>query len=635
MGLAAFPLAAQEPRPADLSWSDLGDPTGVPLDFAWRFAPGGDPGRAAPGFDDANWVSIRPVLASGGLPAGGWPGVGWFRRHLVIEPSLQNRLVALRFGAPGQADVYLDGRLVLRCGGGAASPEIPWERQEASLITFVGPRHALAVRYQYPKAGEANPNGIGFRLSLADPALAAGAATIPWKIGAEGAIAALPALLVLFHLILFGFNPRARENLFYACEMLAFTVIVLQEFHIDLLATDAQRQLFDSLAAGAPIIAIVFGLLTYYAVRTHPYPKTWQLFVAVGAVLFVLTYLLPGLHEISLDLFFVTLVIEVVRVERTGRTIPRKGARFFLASLVVFMLAVSLQILINNGLLASVGGVHAVYIVGILASAVGMSLYLAHGLGQSRLLELENTRKSLELARARELQLSMLPRNLPRAAGLDIAAATHTAAEVGGDYYDVRPAGDGALLVAFGDATGHGLPSGIIVTAAKALFGSLSPDGDLSQQMISCGRVLRDMRLPGFRMCLALARVSSTGITIASAAMPPLLIHRAKSGAIEELGAGGLPLGTRLPARYEEQRGEFLPGDTMLFASDGFAELLDPDGNVLGYEGATGAFREAAGGESAREVLDRLAEKAVSFRGARAQDDDITFVVIRVDKGEG
>ena len=59
-------------------------------------------------------------------------------------------------------------------------------------------------------------------------------------------------------------------------------------------------------------------------------------------------------------------------------------------------------------------------------------------------------------------------------------AATNTATEVGGDFYDLRPEGDG-LLVAFGDATGHGLAAGIVVTAAKALFTSLPAGASLPE----------------------------------------------------------------------------------------------------------------------------------------------------------
>ena len=47
-----------------------------------------------------------------------------------------------------------------------------------------------------------------------------------------------------------------------------------------------------------------------------------------------------------------------------------------------------------------------------------------------------------------------------------------TATEVGGDYYDFNVGLDGTLTVAIGDATGHGMQAGTIVSMAKALFSS-------------------------------------------------------------------------------------------------------------------------------------------------------------------
>src|SRR5207244_7800296 len=142
--------------------------------------------------------------------------------------------------------------------------------------------------------------------------------------------------------------------------------------------------------------------------------------------------------------------------------------------------------------------------------------------------------------------------------------------------------------------------------------------------------VLRGMRLGRLQMCLILARISRHGAALASAAMPPLLVHRASTESVEELGVGGLPLGSALPARYSERTAALSPGDTLLFASDGFAELVDAFGNQMGFAGATRTFREAARGSSAQEVVERLGAAVTAFRGTRPQDDDVTFLVIRV-----
>ncbi len=626
----AFRLEAQEPDPSRIRSSDLATPHGVDLTLAWRYAPGDGPGRESPTFDDAQWPRMTPALDVSDLPAD-WGGIDWFRRHLIVESGVQRRALAIRLTVLGTADVYLDGRLVLSSGRSGRPTEPPRERRESSIVSFGGREHVLAVRYAYPVKALRRGETIGFRITLADPALGGGAEgeERPVLVAFQGAFVALPFFLAILHIAFFIFDRREWGNLFYALEMAVLGVLLLSEFRESLFSF-AQQDRFELVVRGAPVAAVFFGILTYYAVRTPPYPRSWPAFVGIGLVLLPLTYFSRTALEYGWQGYFLVVMAEVVRLEWRGRTVHRRRARVFGLSFLVFLISILLQILFNNGLIPSIAGFRGYYMLGILALAVGVSLSLASERSRSRLLEAENERKTRELAQARALQLSMLPKALPSVPGLDIAAVTHTAAEVGGDYYDVRAGGYGSLLVAFGDATGHGLSAGIVVTATKALFNSLAADGALSELLARCDHVLRGMRLPGLQMCLALARVSPHEVAVVSAAMPPILVHRRSADAIEELGSGDLPLGSRLSLRYEERRLSLHAGDTLLFASDGFAELLDPDGHQLGYAGAAEAFRWASQGATAAEVVERLGTSAAAFHRTRPLDDDITFVVVRV-----
>jgi len=248
---------------------------------------------------------------------------------------------------------------------------------------------------------------------------------------------------------------------------------------------------------------------------------------------------------------------------------------------------------------------------------------------RARLLEAENDRKSAELETARQLQLSMLPTALPDVEGLDVAVAMSTASEVGGDYYDFRRTSPKRLVVAIGDATGHGVAAGTMVTAVKALFATLSGEPRLAAVLGECDRVLRGMNVKPLHMCLTLGRVTAGDLEVCSAGMPPLLLWRATNRTVEEFGTGGLPLGSHLSPMHEERSTLLTPGDTVLFATDGFTEQLGADGQPLGFEGAAQAFASACGG-SAREVVDGLTASVAAWRGSREQTDDITFVVVRV-----
>ncbi len=628
--LCGRPAAAQEPRPVSLSAASFEGAEGVELTFAWRFRSGDDPAWAEPGLDDADWVPVRPAMA-GERPPGGWSGVGWFRRHLRLAPDVRGREVSLRIASPGEATVFLNGERLSREGSSAAALETAFPRREAWLARLPdGETAVLAVRYVMPvdAARRPPPEGIGFLLTLDRPGVRP-AATTPWRIGLEGAAVSVPLFVALLHLALFGFDRRARENLFYAGQMAISAVLILREFRASLVPGELERELLDRWGSGLPALASLFGLLTYYAVRTRPFPRSARPLLSAGVVLSGAAYVWAPAAEHGWIVYFAAVVLEVVRLERSGRVVPREGMGFYLAGMAVFGVAIALQVMVIWGWIESVAGLRTVFVLGALGSAVGMSLFLARTLGQTRLLEAENDRKGQELERARELQLSMLPRELPSAPGLDVAAVTAPAAEVGGDYYDLRRDGEG-LLVAFGDATGHGLSSGLVVTAVKALFVSLPVDGALPHLLAACDRALREMRLRKLHMCLSLARITRDEAVLASAAMPPALVHRAASDVVEELGAGGLPLGSRLGPAWEERRTRLVPGDTLLFASDGFPELVGADERVLGFPGAAEAFRLAARAADARGVVARLQESAAAWRGARAQDDDMTFVVFRV-----
>jgi len=620
----ALPLIAQEPRPARLLAANFEQTDEITMSLEWRYAPGDEAGRQAPAYDDSRWSFVKPALTD----INGWNGVCWFRRHLRVGPDVSARPVVLRFTAPGIGRVYLDGALVMEVGNNAAPPDIPNVRSDAVLIRLDAGPHVLAVRYVYPPRPE---HASGFTLSLSRQRAVTAPPNDQFIIALRGAVLALPIFLALLHIGLFSFDRRATENLFYALEMFTFGAILVHEYREVLFAGDAQRALVDRMSSGLSILAILFGGLTYYALRTRPWPKSARVYIAAGIVLFPLAYLKSVNVDHIWPIFFAAFVIDVIRLELGKHVVERKGAGFYLVSFAVFCLAIALQILVNFGYLDTIAGVHEVYIFGILASAVGMSLYLASTLGQSRVHEAENARKTHELAQARELQLSMLPREMSRVAGLDVAASTQTAAEVGGDYYDVKAASDGALLFAFGDATGHGLSAGIVVTAAKALFTSLTAEQSPREMLTHCDRAMAAMNLPTLRMCLSLTRISPRGISSASAAMPPVMIHRAATGEIEELGAGGLPLGSRMRGNYEERTATLDAGDMILFASDGFAELADPAGRQLGYDGVVESFRRAARAATASEVIERLTADAAAFRANRPQDDDITFVVVRVD----
>jgi serine phosphatase RsbU (regulator of sigma subunit) len=660
----------QEPAPARLTSAAVAEFGIIELTRAWRFHSGDDPGWASPTLDDSGWELVEPTMPSDRLPRSGWPGIGWFRRHLRVESAFSRVPLALRLVGAGAAEVYLDGELLFRSGnvGANANRETqgsnpgPWTVTPSSA----SPEHVLAVRYSCASApaflGYRMPIGFVLSLGPADTVIPQLHGQLRRNSLLEATFITVPLFLALLHLALFSFYPTARENLFYAFCMAAFAGIVYTDFQRAFTTSLGTELLLRRLSNPSIIAVIFFALLTYYAVRTRPFPRSWIVFATVGAGLVLANFFSPATFSPwSWYAYFVLMVAEIVRVEARGRTVERAGAGVLLAGMAVLLAVIVLQLLINLGLVGPIAGVSAVYVFGMLAFAVGMSLFLARTLArtslhlerrlvevqalsgqlleqertahanelQARLVAAENERKSRELEEGRALQLSMLPPALPEIDGLEVAVAMTTASEVGGDYYDFRVSSDGSLVVAVGDATGHGVAAGIMVTAVKAVLATVGGEPSLSTMLAECDRVLRGMNVKHLHMCLTVARVTPRSATVGSAAMPPVLVWRADTGKVEELGAGGLPLGGRLSPAYEEVSAPLAPGDTLLLATDGFAELLDPAGSSLGFDGAAEALRGAAG-VAARDVVERLAAAAAAWRRERELADDITFVVIRV-----
>jgi len=246
------------------------------------------------------------------------------------------------------------------------------------------------------------------------------------------------------------------------------------------------------------------------------------------------------------------------------------------------------------------------------------------------LIEAENNRRAGELEEARLLQLSMLPRTVPQLPNLEIAAYMKPATEVGGDYYDFHVAEDGTLTVAVGDATGHGLKAGTMVTAAKSLFETLAHTPDIPQIFNQSSRVLKRMNLRSLYMAMSMMKIKGDQLRVSVAGMPPILIYRAATKSVEELALRGMPLGSVKEFPYRQQELRLFVGDTLLMMSDGFPERFNEQGEMIDYARAKIVLEETAHHSSPQEIIDHFVRTGDEWAGARAQDDDVTFVVLKV-----
>ena len=247
---------------------------------------------------------------------------------------------------------------------------------------------------------------------------------------------------------------------------------------------------------------------------------------------------------------------------------------------------------------------------------------------QNKIIQAENDRKTKELENARQLQLSMLPKELPQIPNLDIAVYMKTATEVGGDYYDFNVDGKGTLTVVVGDATGHGMMSGMMVSIMKSFFISNISSIDLKEFFEKANNSLKEMQLGRLMMPLIGVQITSEKIIATNAGMPSLLYFRNKSQKAGEFVSNNLPLGGMKGTSYLLKTVRYEKGDTILLMSDGFAELKNSHNEQYGYVRIKEKFRSLVH-KSSSGIIEELKTAASQWTNGEP-DDDLTFVVIKV-----
>jgi serine phosphatase RsbU (regulator of sigma subunit) len=255
---------------------------------------------------------------------------------------------------------------------------------------------------------------------------------------------------------------------------------------------------------------------------------------------------------------------------------------------------------------------------------------------QAKVIEAENRRKSEELQFARQLQLSMLPKQNILLDRIEIVGRMRTATEVGGDYYDFVKVDDNRYCVAIGDATGHGVGAGLVVGMVKtALLNSvlrLRPDSSVRELMVDLNATLKStMTHRGVGMCFGIALIDVQAMTadICSTGMPFPCFYQERTGLAHTLKMPGPPLGFMKKIMPHSQKIALAPHDRLIFLSDGFHERANAAGERWGYETVTRVVAQICHEESSAEgVANQLISACDRFARECEADDDMTVVVI-------
>ncbi len=246
-----------------------------------------------------------------------------------------------------------------------------------------------------------------------------------------------------------------------------------------------------------------------------------------------------------------------------------------------------------------------------------------------------NDRMDKELKVVADIQRSLLPIELPKIPGLDIASYYQTSRHAGGDYYDFFELPSGKLGILIADVSGHGTPAAVMMAVTHSIAHTHTGDPDPPSKLLNF-----------INEHLAARYTNGTGtfvtafygiydpktreLTFANAGHNPPRLKRGcggPNGIIE--GQSNLPLGIDGLEVYPDNTQTLRPGDTLVLYTDGITEARGMDNELYGTDRLDEIVNQGCG--SSQELIDRLMIDVERFTNYRMPTDDRTILVMQLE----
>jgi sigma-B regulation protein RsbU (phosphoserine phosphatase) len=235
-----------------------------------------------------------------------------------------------------------------------------------------------------------------------------------------------------------------------------------------------------------------------------------------------------------------------------------------------------------------------------------------------------------ELAVARTIQESMLPKEIPQLEGWRLNAHWEPARAVSGDFYDFLKLPGNRLGIVVGDVTDKGVPASLVMAVTRSVLravanSAIEVDGATSpaRMLAQMNSVLEpDMPMSMFVTCLfGIIDLDKGILRYATAGHPPPI--QISQGLSRELPGKGMPLGLMPDREYNDFDVEVQMGDSLLFFSDGLIEAHNDDGEMFDELSLCRVLDAWEGDELVAYMLNALED----FTKMREEpEDDVTLV---------
>ncbi len=241
--------------------------------------------------------------------------------------------------------------------------------------------------------------------------------------------------------------------------------------------------------------------------------------------------------------------------------------------------------------------------------------------------EVERQRMKEQLEIAKNIQMSLFPKVLPKTEKIKIAASSVPAIHVGGDYYDAFEYAGGILAIV-ADVSGKGIPAALLMSSARAALRSFSKvKQTLKELIMELNTMLaEDLTEDRFITMMAMLIKDDGTLNIVNAGHDPIYI--VKDGKCEEITAEGIPLGIFPGFEYEERLLSVPEGAFVVAYTDGVPEARNIEGEEFGFERLKKVLKNTETDDPEKLML-KIKEAVFEFSRGAPRHDDTTIMVIR------
>jgi hypothetical protein len=366
-----------------------------------------------------------------------------------------------------------------------------------------------------------------------------------------------------------------------------------------------------ALPIGILLTIILMSVSSAFDLPIAPYSQH-VLFGFGGIVVLIAVFLAYDLLAASVAMLFGSLIVSVLPLLSVAQAAEQRQ--------LALTLAIPATVAVVFGAIARLTNREVVYTYEDLAPHV------------KRIVERE--RVKAEIDAANRIQAALLPLESPAVIGATVASHYRAATEIGGDYFDFLPQPSGEIGIAFGDVSGHGLTSGIVMAMAKS---ALLVQFDYDPSPRSVLNVLNEIVIKTapkrilMTFFFGLLDPRAQTLRFASAGHLDPYVYRGATRRLESLSSWGFPLGVRRRDPFVEHSVTFEAGDRLILYSDGLIEAVDDDGEPFGFDRFEKTLLGCGTG-TADDIKKTLLNTVKKFTRNRPPEDDQTLVVVSFEE---